>query len=59
MLLALERAGLIIINRDVTPPTVLMSSALQAAIKLAAPAEFQEPAARAAAGALLEAWPVE
>ena len=40
MLLALERAGLVGINRDVTPPTVLMSSALQEAIKLAAPADF-------------------
>jgi tetratricopeptide (TPR) repeat protein len=57
VLLALERAGLIGINRDVTPPTVLVSSALQAAIKLAAPAEVQEPAARAAASALLEVWP--
>jgi tetratricopeptide (TPR) repeat protein len=56
-LLALERTGLVSINRDVTPPTVLMNSALQTAIKLAAPAEFQEPAARAAADALLEAWP--
>ncbi len=59
VLLVLERAGLISINRDVTPPTVLMSSPLQAAIKLAAPAEFQEPAARAAASALLEVWPAE
>jgi tetratricopeptide (TPR) repeat protein len=59
VLLALERAGLISINRDVTPPTVVMSSALQAAIKLAAPAEFQEPAARAAANALLDVWPAE
>ncbi len=59
VLLALERAGLIGINRDVTPPTVLMSSALQAAIKLAAPAEFQEPAARTAASALLEVWPAD
>jgi tetratricopeptide (TPR) repeat protein len=58
VLLALERAGLISINREITPPTVLMSSALQAAIKLAAPAEFTEPAARAAASALLEVWPV-
>jgi tetratricopeptide (TPR) repeat protein len=57
VLLALERAGLIVINRDATPPTVLMSSVLQAAIKLAAPAEFQEPAARVAASALLEVWP--
>jgi tetratricopeptide (TPR) repeat protein len=59
VLLVLERAGLISINRDVTPPAVLMSSPLQAAIKLAAPAEFQEPAARAAASALLEVWPAE
>jgi tetratricopeptide (TPR) repeat protein len=59
VLLVIERAGLISINRDVTPPTVLMSSPLQTAIKLAAPAEFQEPAARAAARALLEVWPVE
>jgi len=57
VLFALERAGLLIINRDVTPPAVLMSSALQEAIKLAAPAEVQEPAARAAASALLEVWP--
>jgi tetratricopeptide (TPR) repeat protein len=59
VLLVLERAGLISINRDVTPPTVLMSSPLQTAIKLAAPAEFQEPAARTAANALLEVWPAE
>ena len=59
ILLALERAGLISLNRDVTPPTVVMNSALQAAIKLAAPAEFQEPAARAAASALLEVWPAD
>ena len=59
VLLAIERVGLISINRDVTPPTVLMNSALQAAIKLAAPAEFQEPAARAAASALLEVWPAD
>jgi tetratricopeptide (TPR) repeat protein len=59
VLLVLERAGLIGINRNVTPPTVLMSSALQEAIKLAAPADFTEPAARAAAGALLEAWPAD
>ena len=59
LLLALERAGLIGINRNVTPPTVLVSTALQTAIKLAAPAEAQEPAARAAARALLEVWPAD
>ena len=59
VLLALERAGLIGINRNLTPPTVVVSSALQTAIKLAAPAEVQEPAARAAASALLEVWPAD
>ena len=58
-LLAVERAGLISIDRSVTPPTVLMSSAVQAAIRLAAPPEVQEPAAHAAASALLEAWPAD
>jgi tetratricopeptide (TPR) repeat protein len=59
-LLALEQAGLISVNRNpghLGPPTVLISSAVQAAIRLAAPAEAQEAAARAAASALLEAWP--
>ena len=37
-LLAIERAGLISVNRAVTPPTILMNSVLQAAIRLAAPA---------------------
>ena len=58
-LLGVERAGLISVDRSVTPPTVLMSSAVQAAIRLAAPAEVQEPAAHAAASALLEVWPAD
>jgi tetratricopeptide (TPR) repeat protein len=58
-LLAIERTGLISINREVTPPTVGMSSAVQTAIRLAAPAQVQEPAARAAASALLELWPTD
>ncbi len=58
-LLAIERAGLISVNRTVAPPTILMSSVLQAAIRLAAPANVQDPAARAAASALLEAWPAD
>jgi tetratricopeptide (TPR) repeat protein len=58
-LLAIERAGLISVNRAVTPPTILMNSALQAAIRLAAPTNVQEPAARAAATALLEIWPAD
>jgi tetratricopeptide (TPR) repeat protein len=58
-LLAMERVGLISVNRAATPPTVMMSSAIQAAIRLAAPAQVQEPAARAAASALLEVWPAD
>ena len=58
-LLAIERAGLISVNRAVAPPTILMNSVLQAAIRLAAPANVQDPAARAAASALLEVWPAE
>ena len=59
VLLVLDQVGLITLNREVAPPTVLMSSALQAAIRLAAPAAFTEPAARAAASALLEVWPAD
>jgi tetratricopeptide (TPR) repeat protein len=55
----IERAGLISINRADGPPTILMSPVVQAAIRLAAPAALHDRAARAAANALLEAWPVD
>ena len=58
-LLAMERAGLISVNRAGATPTILMNSMLQAAIRLAAPPQVQDPAARAAASALLEAWPID
>jgi tetratricopeptide (TPR) repeat protein len=58
-LLAIERAGLVSVNRAVSPPAILVNSVLQAAVRLAAPANVQEPAARAAASALLEIWPIE
>jgi tetratricopeptide (TPR) repeat protein len=58
-LLAMERVGLISVDRAVEPPAILMSSALQAAIRLAAPAQVLDPAVRAAASALLEAWPAD
>jgi tetratricopeptide (TPR) repeat protein len=58
-LLALERSGLVSVNRGVTPPTVLVASTVQAAIKMAAPAQAQDGAARVAASALLEAWPAD
>jgi tetratricopeptide (TPR) repeat protein len=56
-LLVLERCGLISINRAAESPVILMNSALQAAIRLAAPGAVQDRAALAAASALLEAWP--
>jgi tetratricopeptide (TPR) repeat protein len=59
VLLVIERTGLISINREVAPPTVGMSSAVQTAIRLAAPAQVQELAAGAAASALLEVWPAD
>jgi tetratricopeptide (TPR) repeat protein len=55
----IERAGLISIDRTEAPPTILMSPVVQAAIKLAAPAAFHDRAARTAANALLEVWPIE
>ncbi len=58
-LLVMERTCLVSINRDAGRPAVGMNSAVQAAIRLAAPAQAQEPAARAAAAALLEIWPAD
>src|SRR6516162_1674170 len=58
-LLVIERAGLISINRADAPPTIQMSPVVQAAIRVAAPAQVRDRAARAAADALLEAWPVD
>ena len=58
-LLAIERAGLISVNRADAPPTVLMNPVVQAAIRLAAPATLCDRAGRAAANALLEAWPLD
>jgi len=58
-LAALERVGLITVNRAESPPTVLMNSVVQAAIRLAAPARFHDRAALTAANALLEAWPAD
>ncbi len=58
-LLIIERAGLISINRTEAPPAILMSPVVQAAIRLAAPVAFRDRAARTAANALLEMWPVD
>jgi tetratricopeptide (TPR) repeat protein len=58
-LLIIERVGLITINRAESLPTIHMSPVVQAAIRLAAPAMFHDRAARTAADALLEAWPID
>jgi tetratricopeptide (TPR) repeat protein len=58
-LLAIERAGLISVNRAEASPAVLMNPVVQAAIRMAAPAQLRDRAARTAANALLEAWPAE
>jgi tetratricopeptide (TPR) repeat protein len=58
-LFIIERVGLISINRAESRPTILMTPVVQAAIRVAAPAQVRDRAARAAANALLEAWPVD
>jgi tetratricopeptide (TPR) repeat protein len=54
---ALERVGLVVIDRVSQPPTVQMNTAVQAAIQAATPASLANRAAVAAASALLEVWP--
>jgi tetratricopeptide (TPR) repeat protein len=54
--LALERAGLISIG-PASEPAAWVSTPLQAAVRAAAPPELLGQAARAAADAVLEAWP--
>ena len=56
-LLVLDRVGLLSVEQAATPPTVRMKPVIQAAVGAAMPAESLEHTARAAADALLEAWP--
>jgi tetratricopeptide (TPR) repeat protein len=56
-LLSLERAGLVSVATTTAPPIVRMSSALQAAVRAATPWGLLDQVSRAAADALLEAWP--
>ncbi len=58
-LTALEQAGLLTVDRKLTPPAVRVSPVLQAALRAAMPEGMPEQAARAAADALLQAWPEE
>ena len=55
--MVLERAGLVTIDPASTPPAVWVSPAVQAAVRAAAPPDLLDRAARAAADALVQAWP--
>jgi len=54
---ALERAGLLTVQSVTAPPTVQISPVLQVALRAAMPEVMQDRTARAAADALLQAWP--
>ena len=56
-LAALERGGLLTVEPATAPPTVRISPVLQAALRAAMPEGLLDRAARAAADALLQAWP--
>lgn len=56
-LLVLDRVGLLSVELAATPQTVRMKPVIQAAVRAAMPAHSLDRAARAAADALLEAWP--
>jgi tetratricopeptide (TPR) repeat protein len=54
---ALERVGLLTVERATAPPTVRISPVLQAALRAAMPEGMLDRAARVAADALQQAWP--
>jgi tetratricopeptide (TPR) repeat protein len=56
-LLVLDRVGLLSIEQAATPQTLRMKPVIQAAVRAAMPADSLDRTARAAADALLEAWP--
>jgi tetratricopeptide (TPR) repeat protein len=53
----LERAGLLTVESVTAPPTVQISPVLQVALRAAMPEVMHDRTARAAADALLQAWP--
>jgi tetratricopeptide (TPR) repeat protein len=53
---ALEKAGLLSVDRSVEPPIVRMDHVLQRSVLAATPQEMRDQAALAAAAALLEMW---
>lgn len=58
-LLTMERTALLEIDSAASPPLIRMTAAVQAAVRAAMPPRLQEQAARAAADALLQAWPAD
>jgi tetratricopeptide (TPR) repeat protein len=56
-LAALERAGLVTIDRSAEPAVVRMESVLQQAVRAATPQEMRDQAGTAVAAALLDQWP--
>jgi tetratricopeptide (TPR) repeat protein len=58
-LLGLERAGLLAIDAGSAARTVRVHPVVQAAVRSATPSSMRDHAARAAANALLDAWPAE
>ncbi|MGH3400354.1 MAG: tetratricopeptide repeat protein, partial [Streptosporangiaceae bacterium] len=56
-LTALAQAGLVTVDPKPAPPAVRLSPVLQAALRAAMPQGMPDQAARAAADALLQAWP--
>jgi len=56
-LAALEQAGLLTVEPVTAPPTVQISSVLQAALRAAIPEGVRDQARRSVADALLQAWP--
>ena len=55
----LERTALLALDRSATPAVVRMSPVIQAAIRAVMPDAMRDRAVRAAADALVEAWPAE
>ena len=55
--MALERVGLLTVERASAPPTVRMSPVLQAALRDAIPEAVLDHAVQVAADAVLQAWP--
>jgi tetratricopeptide (TPR) repeat protein len=53
---ALEKAGLLSVDRSAEPPIVRMDQVLQQSVRAATPQEMRDQAALAAAAALLELW---